>query len=134
MTCYFQQCGMCDQQSLRPACAYAQPDQSLCLSLEYSMSVKLLTEHRLRFLSLIGECTGSSESTRSKCHIVGNHMLWLIQKSISMMIQFSCHNHIYLEYLRFFFNRSYKYNNVIKLTFNFSICCVYFPFTIKLKL
>ena len=26
----FQQCGMCDQQSLRPACAYAQSDQSLC--------------------------------------------------------------------------------------------------------
>ena len=23
-------CGMCDQQSLRPACAYAQSDQSLC--------------------------------------------------------------------------------------------------------
>ena len=26
----FQQCGMCDQQSLRLACAYAQSDQSLC--------------------------------------------------------------------------------------------------------
>ena len=26
----FQQCGMCDQQSLRSACAYAQSDQSLC--------------------------------------------------------------------------------------------------------
>ena len=26
----FQQCGMCDQQKLRPACAYAQSDQSLC--------------------------------------------------------------------------------------------------------
>ena len=26
----FQQCGMCDQQRLRPACAYAQTDQSLC--------------------------------------------------------------------------------------------------------
>ena len=26
----FQQCGMCDQQSLGPACAYAQSDQSLC--------------------------------------------------------------------------------------------------------
>ena len=26
----FQQCGMCDQQSLRTACAYAQSDQSLC--------------------------------------------------------------------------------------------------------
>ena len=26
----FQQCGMCDQQSLRSASAYAQSDQSLC--------------------------------------------------------------------------------------------------------
>ena len=54
---------MCDQQSLRSACAYAQSDQSLCLSLEYSMSVKLLTEHHLEFLSFKGGCTGSSECT-----------------------------------------------------------------------
>ena len=27
---------MCDQQMLKPACAYAQSDQSLCLLLEYS--------------------------------------------------------------------------------------------------
>ena len=26
----FQQCGMCDQRNLRPACAYVQSDQSLC--------------------------------------------------------------------------------------------------------
>ena len=43
--------------------AYAQSDQSLCLSLEYSMSVKLLTEHHLEFLSLKGGCTDSLEST-----------------------------------------------------------------------
>ena len=48
---------MCDQQSLRLACAYAQSDQSLCLSLEYSMRVKLLTEHHLEFLSLKVGCT-----------------------------------------------------------------------------
>ena len=54
----FQQCGMCDQQRLRSACTYAQSDQSLCLSLEYSMTVKLLTEHHLEFLSLKGGCTG----------------------------------------------------------------------------
>ena len=64
----FQQCGMCDQQRLRPACAYAKSDQSLCLSLDYSTSVKLLTEHHLQ-----------AAQTRlsihlSKCHIVGNHM------------------------------------------------------------
>ena len=62
----FQQFGMCDQQSLRPACAYAQSDQSLCLSLEYSMIVKLLTERHLEFLSLKGGCTGSSECTLVK--------------------------------------------------------------------
>ena len=34
--------------------------------LEYSMSVKLLTEHHLELLSLKGGCTGSSESTLVK--------------------------------------------------------------------
>ena len=47
---------MCDQQS----------DQSLCKSLEYSMNVQLLAEHRLEFLGLKGGCTGSSESTLVK--------------------------------------------------------------------
>ena len=42
------------------------------------MSVKLLTEHYLEFISLKGGCTGLSESTLIKCHIVGNHMSWLI--------------------------------------------------------
>ena len=57
---------MCDQLSLRSACASVQSDQSLCLSLDYSMSVKLLTEHHLKFLSLKGECAGPSESTHVK--------------------------------------------------------------------
>ena len=57
---------MCDQPRLRPACAYAQTDQSLCLSLEYFMTVELLTEHCLEFQSLTGGCTGSSESTLVK--------------------------------------------------------------------
>ena len=57
---------MCDQQSLRSACAYAQSDQSLCLSLKYSMKVKLLTEHHLEFLSLKVGCTGLSEPTLVK--------------------------------------------------------------------
>ena len=57
---------MCEQQSLRSACAYAQSDQSLCKLLEYSMSVKLLTEHHLEFLSFKGGCTGSSESAHVK--------------------------------------------------------------------
>ena len=48
---------------------------SLCWSFEYSMSVKLLTEHHLEFLSLKGGCIGLSESTLVKIPIiVGNHM------------------------------------------------------------
>ena len=39
------------------------------------MSVKLLAEHTLEFLSLKGGYTGLSESTLVKCHIVGNRML-----------------------------------------------------------
>ena len=70
---------MCDQQGLRSACTYAQSDQSLCWTLEYSMTVKLLTEHHLEFLSLKGDCTGLSESTLVKIpHFVGNHMSRLI--------------------------------------------------------
>ena len=64
-----------DQQSLRSACAYVKSDQSLCLSLVYSMSVKLLTEHHLEFQSLKGGCTGSSESTLVKIpHCLKSHV------------------------------------------------------------
>ena len=67
---------MCDQQSLRSACAYAQTDQNLCWSLEYYMIVKLLTEHHLEFLSLKGACRGSSESTHVKMpHCWKSHAL-----------------------------------------------------------
>ena len=41
--------------------AYAQSDQRLCKSLKYSMTVKLLTDQHLEFLSLKGGGTGSSE-------------------------------------------------------------------------
>ena len=72
----FQQCGLCNQQSLRSACAYAQSDQSLCWSLGYSMIVRLLTEHHLGFLSLKGCCRGSSESTHVKMpHCWKSHAL-----------------------------------------------------------
>ena len=57
---------MSDKQSLRSACAYAQSDQSLCLSLDYSMIIKILTEHHLVFLSLKGGSTCLSESTLVK--------------------------------------------------------------------
>ena len=38
------------------------------------MTVTLLTKQHLEFLSLKGGFTGSSVSTLSKCHIVGNYM------------------------------------------------------------
>ena len=44
----------------------ARPQISLGLLLEYSMTVKLLTEQHLKFLSLKGGCTGLSESTQAK--------------------------------------------------------------------
>ena len=87
----FQQCGMCDQQRLRPACAYAQSDQSLCLSLEYSMSVKLLTEHNLELLSLKGGFTGSPESTLVKMpHCWKSHVTAHLCGLIFMVLGFNC--------------------------------------------
>ena len=75
----FQQCGMCDQQSLRSACAYAQSDLRLCKSLEYFMTVKLLTEHHLEFLSFKGGWTGLSESTLVKMpHCWKSHVTALL--------------------------------------------------------
>ena len=68
---------MCDQQRLRSAFA--------CL-LEYSMNVKLLTEHHLEFLSLKGGCIGSSESTLVKMphcwksHAMAHHILLSVNK------------------------------------------------------
>ena len=53
---------MCDQQRLRPAYTYTKSDQSL----EYSMTLRLLTEHNLEFLSLKGGITGLSDSTLVK--------------------------------------------------------------------
>ena len=62
----------------QPAHAYAQADQRLCLSLEYYMTLRLLTEHHLEFLGLKGGCTGSSESTLVKMPHCWNHIPWLI--------------------------------------------------------
>ena len=65
---------MCDQESLRSACAYAQSDQSLCLSLAYFLNVQLLTEHHLEFLSLKEGVQARLSLHLSKYHIVGNLM------------------------------------------------------------
>ena len=44
----------------------AQSDQSDCLPLKYFISIKLLAEHHLEFLSLEGGLKASSESTHVK--------------------------------------------------------------------
>ena len=56
--------------------AHTGSDQSLCLSLEYSISVRLLTEHLLEVLSLKGGCTSWSESTLVKIpHCWKSHVI-----------------------------------------------------------
>ena len=66
------------------------------------MTVKLLTEHQMEFLSLKGGCTARLSLNLSKCQIVGNHMPWLkckiiefsqvgIQQKINVA-KFSMHN------------------------------------------
>ena len=88
------------QQSLRSACAYAQSDQSLCKSLEYSVSVKLLTEHHLEFLSLKGGCTGSSECTLIKMphcwksHVTAQLFLSLALLAILFQVRHAISNNV----------------------------------------
>ena len=73
-----------------PTMWYVRPDQSLCLSLEYSMTAKLLTEQHLEFLSLKGGCPGSSESTLVKMpHCWKSHVaahLTLITNILTLMV------------------------------------------------
>ena len=71
-------------------------DFQLCMWLEYSMSVKLLTEHNLEFLSLKGGCTGSSESPLVKVpdcwksHAAAPLLFNLLEKfSINLLEKFS---------------------------------------------
>ena len=93
---------MCDQQRLRPACAYAQTDQSICLSLEYSTSVKQLTEHHLEFLSSKVGCTGSSKSTLVKMlHCWKSHTVDQILKTQTKTL---IHLHLFLIFLLFYFS------------------------------
>ena len=81
---------MCDHQRLRPACAYAQSNQSLCLLFKYSTVVKLLTEQHFEFLSFKGGCTGSSESTHVKIphcwksHVAGHKLALCMYLEISI--------------------------------------------------
>ena len=74
---------VCDQQRLS---SYAQSDQSLSKLLEYSLTVKLLTEQHLEFLSLKGDCTGSSESTHVKMsHCLKLHVMAQINRQLRLV-------------------------------------------------
>ena len=91
MTWDFQQCGMCDQQRLRPACTYVQSDQSICKSLVHSMTVKLLTEQHLESLSLKGGWTCSSESTLVKMpHCWISHVVAQMQCLLLSIARYTC--------------------------------------------
>ena len=62
--------------------------QSLCLSLEYSMTVKLPTEHHLEFLRLKRGCIGSSESSHIKMpHCLKLHVMAQLSYMSKVMIQ-----------------------------------------------
>ena len=79
----------------------------LCLSLEYSMTVKLLTEHPLEFLSLKGGCTGSSESTlfkMSNClkshaaaHLISAYLKTICQLNLKCCSSFVCASFVIQE-------------------------------------
>ena len=56
------------------------------------MTVKLLTDPHLRFLTLKGGRTGSCESTLVKCQIVGNLMPRLI--SVSLVLNYKLYIHV----------------------------------------
>ena len=76
----------------KPQILISKSDQSLCLSLEYSMTDKLLTEHHLEFLRLKGVCTGSSEST----HVKMPHC-WKSHVAAQMRVQGSHRLEMYLN-------------------------------------
>ena len=75
---------MCDQQGLRSACAYAQSGQSLCLSLECSVTVGLLTGRRLGFLCLGGG--GGGGGGGGLCGFV-----WVCACRKATLLEITCH-------------------------------------------
>ena len=94
----FQQCGMWDQQRLRPACAYAQSGQSLCWSLEYSMNFNLLTEQHLEFLRL-----------NRRLH----RLVWVYNCQNATLLEITCHSSFCMRIIK---NHSeLGYNNPIFL-------------------
>ena len=128
---------MCDKQSLRSACAYAQSNQSLFLSLEYYMTLRLLTEKHIELLSLKGGFTGSSESTLAKMpHCWKSHVaarLYRIKKKFlkaNLFIFKKGINKLRVTYLR----ASYPLHYGLEIEkIDFSETLAIFPFVIRYK-
>ena len=86
---------MCDQQMLRPACTYVQSDQRLCLSLEYTTTVKLLTEQHLEILRLKEGGTDSSESIHVKMphcwksHVAAKGLIFYVNQLLDHSFEIS---------------------------------------------
>ena len=67
------------------------------LYIKYSMSIKLMTEHYLEFLSLKGGYTGSSEST-----LVKMPHCWKSRVTAQLQLDYQNHLDLILLYLQFF--------------------------------
>ena len=81
----------------------ADSDQSLCLSLIFSMTVTLLTKHHLEFLKEAAQAHLSLHL--SKYHIVGNHMPGSCRKKpwLCCMPKQTCASTHFLSLIREFF-------------------------------
>ena len=93
-TMWFVRPAKCYQQKLRSACAYAQSNQSLCKSIEYSLTIKQLTDHYLEFLSLKvqKEVAQTHLSLHlSKCHVVENTMPFIMYEPLREEIRKMTH-------------------------------------------
>ena len=104
---------MCDKQRLRPVCAYALSDQSLCLSLEYSMTVKLLTEQQLEFLSLKGGCT-CQYITLLEITCLGSYEFWVLKRTVRNKKSIFLLKHFELLIL-YHFGTKIAYDNELKI-------------------
>ena len=101
--------------------AKAQTSLRICKSLEYSMTVKLLTEQHLEFLSLKGGCKGPSEST-----LVKIPHCWKSRVAAQIMSQLSfrtmlCHSFKQLFEIRIAYAQTYSLNMRAKLSIQYSI-------------
>ena len=73
--------------------------QSLCLSLEYSMIIKSMTEHHLEFLSINRGCTTSSESIHVKIpHSWKSHVMSHLE--LASILEIYCN--VFVNYLFFY--------------------------------